>query len=209
LTASRRSALRPVDDRARLIGTLLNERMAGKGVAEDAAEVIEDLGTVEAVGEVELRSAGVEAIGVLGDLDGNAAGDGVSVEGLCVRASLGGEGVWTVDLRVDRPESGLKVAFIDDTSLANGSGERGGDGQKAKDSSFGHHIDSLTYFVSWSWSCEVVMKKFLELPVFFVAEYATMDRGPKGLLIDVSVSNGMKLATSRMGLLVSRAIYTV
>lgn len=73
LAARRRSTLGPDDGRARSVGAALHQFEARERIAKDAAEVVPDLFVLEAVGEDDLGLARVQAVGVVGDLEGAAA----------------------------------------------------------------------------------------------------------------------------------------
>ena len=79
-------AIRPVNDAASLLRRLDDQRMALEGITKDAREVVEDPVAVcgEGVGVVQLRGAIEQAVLRSGDLERDAAANGITVDDLGV-----------------------------------------------------------------------------------------------------------------------------
>lgn len=142
LAATRRRPVRPRDSRARRLRALDLQLLPGKGITKDTAQVVPDLGAVEAVGEVGLGRAAVEAVAGAGDLERLAARLGVLDEGLGVGAALGLEVDGVGDGGADGPERHFGVAVVDDAGAADGGDEGGGDGQHGEEGVELHGGDS-------------------------------------------------------------------
>lgn len=109
--------------------------MAGKGVAKDVAEVVPDATGVEGVGKVGLGLASVEAVALLGDLEGATTSLGVPGVLLSVLATVGREDVGVGDGATNRPEADFVVAVVDDAGVTDGcdgGGEGAGQGEDAE-----------------------------------------------------------------------------
>lgn len=121
LASSRRDTAAPNNLGASSVGAGNNHLVAVEGIAKDIRKIVPDGVALKVDGEVGLGLASVETIGLDGDLDGTAAGYGVSREGLAIGTALS-KGCWVGDGAANGPGGDAEGALVDDTGLAQSSG---------------------------------------------------------------------------------------
>lgn len=129
LAATGRDTVGPADLGAGAQGRNHLESVAREGITEDIRQVIPDSAAVQSVGKVGLGAAVVQAILAGGDLQSDATGRGIEVQGLRV-GSTWVDGLAGPNRAANRPEVDGSVASVNDSGMTNSAGERGqsGDG---------------------------------------------------------------------------------
>src|SRR3569833_1050000 len=106
--------------------------MSSKSIPKRVAEIVPHVAAVEVVGEDCLGRSVVQAVGVFGDFEGDAAGHRVLSELLTVRSAMGGKSVRPRDAGSHRPGCDGEIAVVRDACVAGR--DMRGSGYKAESS---------------------------------------------------------------------------